>query len=121
MPILSSTENCQPQQAIETGRKTPEINDQETNYEECHDNVCEEETSQGSFSRSSNGASTGKRKYVPTPANRKKSRRKTESPLTERKVTMNTLKTKAWDTFSKEILDFLKEESQSKLLEMMHF
>ena len=25
---------------------------------------------------------------------------------------MNTLKTLAWDTFSKEILDFFKEESQ---------
>ena len=114
-------ENCQPQQAIETGRKTPETNDQEANHDECHDNVCEEEASQSSFSRSSNGASTGKMKYVPTPANRKKSRRKTESLLTERKVTMNTLKTKASDTFFKEILDFLKEESQNKLLEMMHF
>ena len=65
-------ENCQPQQAIKTGRKTPETNDQEANHDECHDNVCEEEASQSSFSRSSNGASTGKRKYVPTPANRKK-------------------------------------------------
>ena len=53
-------ENCQPQQAIETGRKTPETNDQEANHDECHDNVCEEEASQSSFSRSSNGASTGK-------------------------------------------------------------
>ena len=44
-------ENCQPQQAIETGRKTPETNDQEANHDECHDNVCEEEASQSSFSR----------------------------------------------------------------------
>ena len=42
----------------------------------------------------------------------KKFRRQTESLLTKIKETMNTLKTLASDTSSKEILDFLKEESQ---------
>ena len=104
---------CQHQQAIEPGRKAPETNGQEANPEESHyDDVCEEEASQGSSSRSSDGASNAKRKYVPTPASRKKSRGKTESLLTEMKETMNTLKTLASDTSSKEILDFLIEESQ---------
>ena len=38
--------------------------------------------------------------------------KQTESPLTEINETMNTLKTLASDTSSKEILDFLNEESQ---------
>ena len=42
----------------------------------------------------------------------KKSRGQTESLLTEMKETMNTLKALASDTYSKEILDLLKEESQ---------
>ena len=40
------------------------------------------------------------------------SRGQTESLLSEMKETMNTLKTLASDTSSKEVLDFLKEESQ---------
>ena len=47
-----------------------------------------------------------KRKYVPTPVSRKKSRGQTESLLTEMKETMNTLKTLALDTSSKEIFNF---------------
>ena len=42
----------------------------------------------------------------------KKSRGQTESLLTEMKETMNTLKALASDTYSKEILDLLKEESR---------
>ena len=72
----------------------------------------EEEASRGSSSRSSDGASNAKRKHVPKPESRKKSRGQTESLLTEMKETMNTLKTLASDTFSKEILEFLKEEIQ---------
>ena len=68
--------------------------------------------SESSSSRFSDGGSNGKRKYVPTLASRKKSRGQTESFLTEMKETMNTLKTLASDTSSKEILDFLKKESQ---------
>ena len=69
LPILSSIDICQPQQAIEPGRKAPETNGEDANPEESHDDdVCEEEASQGSSSRSSDGASDTKRKYVPTTA-----------------------------------------------------
>ena len=114
LPIISSMNNCQPQQAIEPGRKAPETNGEEANPEESHD-ICEEEASQGYSSRFSDGGSNAKAKYVPTPACRKKSRGQTESLLTEMKETMDTLKTLAWDTSSKEILDFLKEESQRQI------
>ena len=61
MPILSSMDKCQHQQAIEPGRKAPETNGQEANPEESHDDdVCEEEANQGSSSRSSDGASMQK-------------------------------------------------------------
>ena len=43
-----------------------------------------------------------------------KSRGQTESFLIEMKERMNTLKTLAPDTYSEEILDFSKEESQRK-------
>ena len=110
---IKSMDICQHQKAIEPGRKAPETNFQEGNPEESHDDgVCEEKASQGSSSRSSDGASNAKRKYVPTPASRKISRGQTESLLTETKETLNTLKTLASDTSSKEILDFLNEESQ---------
>ena len=67
LPIISSMDNCQPQQAIEPGRKARETNGGEANPEESHDdNVCEEEASPDSSSRSSDGASNGKRKYVPS-------------------------------------------------------
>ena len=52
LPIISSTDNCQPQQAIEPGRKVPETNGEQVNPEESHDDdddddddVCEEEAS----------------------------------------------------------------------------
>ena len=83
---VKSMDICQHQQAIEPGRKAPETNFQEANPEESHDDgVCEEEANQGSSSSSSDGASNAKRKYVPTPASRKISRRKTGSLITETK------------------------------------
>ena len=115
LPIINSMDYCQPQQANEPGRKVPETNDEETNPEESHDDVvCKEESSPASSSRSFDWPSNGKRKYVPMPASRKKSRGQTESLLTEMKETMNTLKTLTSDTSFKEVLDFLKEESQSQ-------
>ena len=100
LPIISSMDNCQ---AIELRRKAPETNGEEVNPEESqnNDNFCEEEASQGSASRSSDGASNGRRKYVPTAGSREKSRGQTESLLTEMKETMNSLKTLASDTSSK--------------------
>ena len=105
-------DKCQLQQAIEPGRKAPETNGEEGDPGENHydDDVCEEEAGPGPSSRSSNETSNGQRKYVLTPVSRKKSREQTESLLTEIKNKMNTLKTLASDTSSKEILDFLKEE-----------
>ena len=86
LPVISLMDNCQPQQAIEPGGKAPETNGEEANPDESHDDdICEEETSQGSSPKSSDGASNAKRKYVPTPVSRKKSRGKTESLLTEMK------------------------------------
>ena len=41
LPVISSLDNCQLQQAIEPGRKAPETNDEEANPEESHDDdVC---------------------------------------------------------------------------------
>ena len=62
MPLISSMDNCQPQQAIEPGRKAPQTNGKEANPEEIHDDddVCEEEANQGSSSRSSDGVSNAK-------------------------------------------------------------
>ena len=46
LPIISSMDNCQPQQVIGPGRKAPETYDEEANLEESHDNdVCGEEAS----------------------------------------------------------------------------
>ena len=54
-------DNCQPQQAIEPGRKVPETNGEEANPEESHvDNVCKEEEGQGSSSSSLIGHQMGK-------------------------------------------------------------
>ena len=94
-------DSCQPQKAIEQGRKAPEINGKEANPEESHDdNVCEEEGSPDSSSRSSDEVLNGKKKYVPTPPSRKKSRVQDDSLLTEVKVTINKLKSLALDTSS---------------------
>ena len=83
-------DNCQPQQAIEPGRKALVTNGEEANLEESYDNVCEGEASQGSSFKVLYGASNAKRKYLPTPASETKSRGQTESLLAEMKE--NTLK-----------------------------
>ena len=74
LPIISSMDNRQPQEATEPGRKALETNRKEANPEKTQDDddVREEEASQGSSSRSSVMASDEKRKNVPTPASRKK-------------------------------------------------
>ena len=73
LPIISSINNCQPQQAIEPGRKAPETNGKEPLPDKSQDgDTCKEETSQGSSSRFSAKASNAKTKYVPIPAYRKR-------------------------------------------------
>ena len=65
-------DNCQSKKAIEPGRKAHETNGEEAAPEESHDDdVPEEEARPGSSSKSSDGASIKKMKYVPTPASRK--------------------------------------------------
>ena len=115
LPVISSMKNCQPQQAIEPGSNSPEINEanKESNIDEVNGNKASPDSASSSSSTSSTKAKTGKRKFfVPTPANGKKSKGQTESLLCEIKETVTTLKTLASDTSSKDILDFLKEESQ---------
>ena len=80
------------QQAIEPGEKAPETHREKDNPEESHDDddVCEEEVSPVSFSRSSDGAWNGKENmYLHQQV--EKDRRQTESLLTEMKEVMNTL------------------------------
>ena len=75
LPIISSMDNCQ---AIEPGRKAPKTNGEEVDHEKSHDDdVYKEEASQGSTSRSSDGASNGRNKYAPTPGSREKTRGQT--------------------------------------------
>ena len=115
LPVISSMDNSQTQQAIEPGSSSPEINkaDKESNIDEVNGNEASPDSASSSSSTSSTKAKTGKRKsFVPTPTNGKKSKGQTESLLCEIKETVTTLKTLASDTSSKNILDFLKEESQ---------
>ena len=115
LPVVSSIDNCQSQQAIEPGSSSPEINetDKESNIDEVNGNESSPDSASSSSSTSSTKAKTGKRKsFVPTTTNGKKSKGQTESLLYEIKETLTTLKTLASDTSSKDILDFLKEESQ---------
>ena len=81
LPIKSSTDNCQPQQAIEPGRKAPVTNSKEANPEEGHDeDVCEEEANSSSSSTSYDGTSNGEKKYVSTPPSRKNLEHKLRVP-----------------------------------------
>ena len=108
MPVISSMDNCQPQQAIEFGTESLGANDEESDF-----NDFDEQTSSSGSSNSSIQASTSKRKsFVLTPKSAKKSKVSAESVLSEIKDTMNTIKELAADTSSKDMLDFLKEESQ---------
>ena len=88
LPVISSMENCQPQQAIEPGSNSPEINEanKESNIDEVNGNEASPDSASSSSSTSSTKAKTGKRKsFVPTPANGKKSKGQTESLLCELK------------------------------------
>ena len=87
--------------------------DKESNIDEVNGNEASRDSVSSSPSTSFTKVKTGKRKsFVPTPTNGKKSKGQTESLLCEIKETVTTLKTLASDTSSKDILDFIKEESQ---------
>ena len=86
LPVISSMDSCQPQQAIEPGSSSPEINeaDKESNIDEINGNEASPDSASSSSSTSSKKAKTGKRKFfVPTPTNGKKSKGQTESLLCE--------------------------------------
>ena len=93
LPIISSMDNFEPQQATEPGRKAPDTNGEGANPEESHDDDIFKD-----------GASNGKRKSVPTPSSRKKFRGQTETLFVEMKDTMNTPEIITSDTSSKELL-----------------
>ena len=100
-------DNCQPEQTIEPGDFTP-LNDTggEQDKEENDGN------SSPTSSCSSQSSGQKRKSFIPTATNNKKTKVQTESLLTEIKETVTTLKSLASDNTSKEILEFLKEESQ---------
>ena len=118
LPIISSMNNCQPEQALEpTGSITPDAPEPSDPTEdlinhEFENHASPSSTSSTSSKASNQKASNRKRKYVPTPSSAKKPRAQTDALLNEMKETMNSLKTLASDTSSREILDFLKEDNQ---------
>lgn len=111
LPLISSMDNCQPQQSIEPGHS--QIDSSTENDAEIDEKSDSGETSSTpDLSESSGGSSLKKRRsYVPTPTVRKKSM-KTENILGEIKETVESLKTLSSENSSKEILEFLKEESK---------
>lgn len=125
LPIICSMDNCQPEQAIEPGstrnpspsisNATGGVNDNDDNDNGENDTCatplseCSPESEETTVSGSE---ITRKRKsYVPTPSTKKKPLH-TEAVLGEIKEAVGSLKTLACDTSSKDILDFLKEESR---------
>ena len=108
LPIIGSMDNCQPEQALEPGSITPDdlLNHESVNH------VSPSSTSSTFSIASDQKTSNGKRKYVPTHSSGKKPRAQTDALLNEMKETMTSLKTLATDTSSREILNFLKEDSQ---------
>ena len=119
LPLISSMENCQPQQSIEPGQSQmdssaendTEVDDEKSDEEE---NPVTPDSSDSLASTPSGGLSLKPRKrksYVPTPTVRKKSL-KTETVLGEIKETVQSSKTLSSENSLKDILEFLKEESR---------
>ena len=80
--VISSMDNCLPQQAIEPGSSSPEINeaDKENNIDEVNGNEASPDSASSSSSTSSTKTKAEKRKsFVPTPTNGKKSKEQTEA------------------------------------------
>ena len=116
LPVISSMDNCQPDQAVEPGSYStppPSNQDQYENDDSATPDDDDRDTPESGrkstrMPRESdrNDPETRKRKsYVPTPSTKKKSL-KTETILGEIKETMSSLKTLASDTSSKDIFDF---------------
>ena len=113
LPVISSMANSQPSQAIEPGMSTevstPTENEGEIDESDTED--LENATSVTSEDAAPLKRQGTKRKYVPTPS-AKKVAVKSETILQEIKGTVESLKNLSSENSSKEILDFLKEESK---------
>ena len=117
LPIISSMDNCQPEQALEPGCISPDAPEPSDPTEDLLNHESENHarpssTSSTSSKDSNQKASNGKRKYVSTPSSGKKPRAQTDALLNEMKETMNSLKILASDTSSREILNLLNKDSQ---------
>ena len=106
LPVVSSMDNCQPTQSIEPGMEDPK--DQEIrSASEADEN---DSTSESNKDESVTAKKPNKRKsYVP--AITKKKAGKTEAVLEEIKEAVSSIKSLASDNSSRDILQFLKEES----------
>ena len=119
LPLISSMENCQPQQSIEPGQSqmdSPVENDAEVDDEKSdeEENPVTPDSSDSLASTPSGGSSSKSKKrksHVPIPTVRKKSL-KTETILGEIKEIVQSLKTLSSENLPKDILEFLKEESR---------
>ena len=118
LPIISSMDNCQPEQALEPGSITPDAPEPSDPTEDLLDHESENHatpsssTSSACSKASNQKASNGKEKYVPALSSGKKARAQTGALLNEMTETMSSLKTLASETPSRESLNFLKEGSQ---------
>ena len=105
-------DSSQPQQAIEPGRIAPEINGEEANPEESHNMMFAKKRQVQALLQGPLMGHQMEKGNMYQHWRVEKDLEDKLSLLTEMKETMNTLKALASDTSSKEILDFLKEESQ---------
>jgi len=121
LPVVSSMDNCQPEQSIEPGmvrRKSLEVESVEKGEENRRgENM---ESNRASFNSSTSSSTspssslkkkTGKRSYVPMISGPKKAI-KTESLLADIKNSVDALKTIATDSSTNDLLKFMKEESE---------
>ena len=109
-------DNCQPE--LEPGCITPDAPEppdptEDSLNHESENHASPSSTSSTSSKASNQKASNRKRKYVPTPFSGKKPRAQTDFLLNEMKETMNSLKTLASDTSSREILNFLRGQPKT--------
>lgn len=117
LPVVSSMDNCQPEQAIEPGSMethTPPSRDEEITDDEDYNEDTPTSGQRSTAESDEAGRPSSKKRrrnsYIPTPSTTKVL--KPETILGEIKETVSSLKSLASDTSSKDILDFLKEESK---------
>ena len=103
-PVIAAMPSCQPEQAIEPGQNN-------TLMDENDSRLAVETTPTSSSSSSSTDSK--KHKYVPTPCSSRKSKKGSiESVINELSTSIKELKQLVANDASKDILSFLKEESE---------